>query len=34
MSAVASITDPYRLAITPVRTLCIDAVQQAASAAG
>ena len=34
MSAVASITDPDRLAINTVRTLCIDAVQQVASAAG
>jgi hypothetical protein len=34
MSAVTTITDPDRLAITTVRTLCIDAVQQAASAAG
>jgi hypothetical protein len=34
MSAVASITVRDRLAITMVRTLCLDAVQQAASAAG
>jgi hypothetical protein len=34
MSAVASITDPDRPAITRVRTLCLDIVQQAASAAG
>ena len=34
MSAVASINDPDQLAITTIRTLCIDAVQQAASAAG
>jgi hypothetical protein len=34
MSAVAWITDPDRPAITTVRTLCLDAVQQAASAAG
>jgi hypothetical protein len=34
MSAIASITDPDRLAITTVRTLCMDAVQQTTSAAG
>jgi len=34
MSAVASITDPDRLAITRVRTLCLDVVRQAGSAAG
>jgi len=34
MSAVTPITDPDRLAITSIRTLSIDTVQQAASAAG
>ena len=33
MSAVASITDQDRVAIATVRTLCIGAIQQAASAA-
>jgi hypothetical protein len=34
MSAVASITDPDRPAITRIRTLGLDVVQQVASAAG